>query len=174
MKPSQGAWCFLLCLPAVFRSGADTSPIRRDGSPVRTRNPGDLRDPRDAGPVRTRNPGDLRDPRDAGPVRTRNPRDSRGPRATQDDLALLTFGVLQLSDALDRVRETTGARVQALAGPLGTHHTWLAMLGEEGRWADDTRRRARDSLQLLHVRNAQQQSSSSSTSMRSSIVLEEY
>ncbi|KAG7265869.1 hypothetical protein CRUP_016132 [Coryphaenoides rupestris] len=146
-----------------FSSSTDTSnsgdlktrPQGADTSPIWTRDPGDLRDPRDAGPVRTRDPSPkwtrdprhTRDARDRSPVRTRDPRDSRDPRATQDDLAVLTFGVLQLSNTLDRVRETTGGRVQDLAGPLGTHRAWLVqMLGLQSQ--NDAAREALAQVQL--------------------------
>lgn len=99
-------------------------------------------------------PAVFRSRADTSPVLTGDARDSRDATATQDDVAVLTFGVLQLSDTLGRVKDTTEARVQAFTGPLGTHQAWLALLGEEAGRAADAQQRAKDSLQQLEVRNA--------------------
>lgn len=80
--------------------------------------------------------------------------DAMDTRATQDDVAVLTFGVLQLSDTLGQVKDTTEARVQAFTRPLDTQQAWLALLVEEASRAADAQRRTRDSLQQLEVSNA--------------------
>lgn len=86
----------------------------------------------------------------AGPVRkTSKMKDKAAP---QDEVNVLMFGVIQFSESLNYVYETTEAKIAKISQVLKSHEATLQNLGRQTEQAADVEKQMKEVIQLLQVR----------------------
>ena len=88
----------------------------------------------------------------AAPVQERETAAGARAAASKEDVNVLAFGVIQLTDALGRVKEKTGSKMDAIGRSLSVHDDWLSLLLGEARRASSAKRGAKEELHQLQVR----------------------
>lgn len=86
----------------------------------------------------------------AGPVRkTSKMKDKAAP---QEEVNVLMFGVIQFSESLNYVYETTDAKIAKISQTLRGHEGTLQNLGRETEQAAEVEKQIKEVIQLLQVR----------------------
>ncbi|XP_068434379.1 angiopoietin-like protein 8 [Clinocottus analis] len=89
----------------------------------------------------------------AGPVRKRM-EDKVAPR---EEINVLMFGAIQLSESLNYVYETTEAKIVRISQTLRSHEGTLRKLGRETEQAAEVEKQIKEVIQLLQAQMAKQQ-----------------
>ncbi|XP_030236339.1 uncharacterized protein angptl8 [Gadus morhua] len=90
----------------------------------------------------------------AAPVQERETAAGARAAASKEDVNVLAFGVIQLTDALGRVKEKTGSKMDAIGRSLSVHDDWLSLLLGEARRASSAKRGAKEELHQLQLQMA--------------------
>ncbi|XP_060945419.1 uncharacterized protein angptl8 [Limanda limanda] len=77
--------------------------------------------------------------------------------APQEEVNVLMFGVIQLSESLNYVYETTAAKIGKISKALTSHERTLQMLGKQTEQAAEAEKEMKDVIQLLQAQMAKQQ-----------------
>ncbi|XP_062264018.1 uncharacterized protein angptl8 [Platichthys flesus] len=77
--------------------------------------------------------------------------------APQEEVNVLMFGVIQLSESLNYVYETTAAKIGKISKALTSHEGTLQMLGKQTELAAEAEKEMKDVLQSLQAQMAKQQ-----------------
>lgn len=85
----------------------------------------------------------------ANPVRKTGRMEERA--APQEEVNVLMFGVIQLSESLSYVFETTEAKMKKISNALRAHEDALQKLGKQTEQAAETERQIKEVVQLLQV-----------------------
>lgn len=86
----------------------------------------------------------------AGPVRkTSKIEDNAAP---QEEVKVLMFGVIQFSESLNYVYETTAANIGNISQTLKSHEGTLEKLGRQTEQAAEVEKQMKEVIQLLQVR----------------------
>lgn len=85
----------------------------------------------------------------AGPVRTGKMEDKAAP---QEEVNVLMFGVIQFSESLNYVYETTEAKIARISRALKIHEGTLQTLGRQTEQAAEVEKHMKEVIQLLQVR----------------------
>lgn len=86
----------------------------------------------------------------AGPIRKTGKTEDKA--AAQEEVNVLMFGVIQFSDSLNYVYQTTEAKIEKIKQSLKSHEGTLQKLGKETEQAAEVERQIKESVQLLQVR----------------------
>lgn len=81
----------------------------------------------------------------AGPLR-------KTKAAPQEEVNVLMFGVIQLSESLNAVYETTEAKIAKISKTLKSHEGTLQRLGRQTEQAAEVEKQIKEVIQLLQVR----------------------
>lgn len=81
----------------------------------------------------------------AGPLR-------KTKAAPQEEVNVLMFGVIQLSESLNAVYETTEAKIAKISQTLKSHEGTLQRLGRQTEQAAEVEKQIKEVIQLLQVR----------------------
>ncbi len=87
----------------------------------------------------------------AGPVRKTGKRQDKA--VSQEEVNVLMFGVIQFSESLSYVYETTEDKIDKISQTLKSHEGTLQKLGRETEQAAEVERQMKGVIQLLQVRN---------------------
>lgn len=85
----------------------------------------------------------------AGPVRKTKKTDNAAP---QEEVNILSFGVIQLSDSLKYFFQTTEAKMTKISQTVKSHEDTLQKLGRQTEQAAEVKTEIKDFLQFLQVR----------------------
>lgn len=85
----------------------------------------------------------------AAPVRKTGKMDKAAP---QEEVNVLMFGVIQLSESVNYVYETTEAKIAKISQALKSHEGTLQKLGRQTEQAADVEKQMKEVIQLLQVR----------------------
>lgn len=85
----------------------------------------------------------------ANPIRTTGRMEERA--APQEEVNVLMFGVIQLSESLSYVFETTEAKMKKISTTLKAHEDTLQKLGQQTEQAAETEQQIKEVVQLLQV-----------------------
>lgn len=85
----------------------------------------------------------------AAPARKTGKMDKAAP---QEEVNVLMFGVIQLSESVNYVYETTEAKMAKISQTLKSHEGTLQKLGKETAQAAEVEKQMREVIQLLQVR----------------------
>lgn len=85
----------------------------------------------------------------AGPVRKTGRMEDKA--APQEEVNVLMFGVIQLSESLNYVFETTEAKIERISKTLKSHEETLQRLGKQAEQAAEVERQIKEVVQLLQV-----------------------
>lgn len=88
----------------------------------------------------------------ANPIRKTGQTAARA-AAPQEEVNVLMFGVIQLSESLSYAFETTEAKMKKISHTLKAHEDTLQKLGEQTAQAAETEQRIKEDVQLLQVGN---------------------
>ncbi|XP_069381753.1 angiopoietin-like protein 8 [Paralichthys olivaceus] len=77
--------------------------------------------------------------------------------APLEEVNMLMFGVIQLSESLNYVYETTAAKIAKISQVLMSHEGTLQMLGKQTEQAAEVEKQMKDVIQLLQAQMAKQQ-----------------
>lgn len=72
--------------------------------------------------------------------------------APQEEVNVLMFGVIQFSESLNYVYETTEAKLARIGKVLKTHEGTLQKLGEQTEQAAEAEKQIKEAVELLQVR----------------------
>lgn len=72
--------------------------------------------------------------------------------APQEEVNVLMFGVIQFSESLNYVYETTEAKLARISKVLKTHEGTLQKLGEQTEQAAEAEKQIKEAVELLQVR----------------------
>lgn len=86
----------------------------------------------------------------AGPVRRTGKMEDKA--APQEEVNVLMFGVIQFSESLNYVYETTEAKIAKISQTLKNHEGTLQKLGRQTEQAAEVERQMKEVIQLLQVR----------------------
>lgn len=86
----------------------------------------------------------------AGPIRSPGKLEEK--TAPQEEVNVLMFGVIQLSESLNYVYETTGAKIERINRALKNHEGTLQKLGKQAELAAEVEKQMKEVIQLLQVR----------------------
>lgn len=84
----------------------------------------------------------------AGPLRKTNKKNNAAP---QEDVNVLMFGAIQISDSLKYIYETTEAKIYRISGTLKNHEGRLQRLGRHAEEAAEIKKQIKAVLMLLQV-----------------------
>lgn len=96
----------------------------------------------------------------AAPARKTGKMDKAAP---QEEVNVLMFGVIQLSESVNYVYETTEAKMAKISQTLKSHEGTLQMLGRETAQAAEVEKQMREVIQLLQAQTAEQQAQTKMT-----------
>nr|XP_043907609.1 uncharacterized protein angptl8 [Solea senegalensis] len=77
--------------------------------------------------------------------------------APQEEVNVLMFGVIQFSESLNHVYETTEAKLKKITQALKSHEGTLQALGKETEQAAEVEKQMKDVIQSLQAQMAKQQ-----------------
>ncbi|XP_041854201.1 uncharacterized protein angptl8 [Melanotaenia boesemani] len=97
----------------------------------------------------------------ASPIRKTSKMD--GKAAPQEEVNILMYGVIQLSESLNHVYETTGAKMEKIQQILKSREGTLQKLGTEAEQAAEVEKQIKEVIQLLQVQMATQQAQTQMT-----------
>ncbi|XP_054877549.1 uncharacterized protein LOC129352533 [Poeciliopsis prolifica] len=80
-----------------------------------------------------------------------------GKAAPQEEVNVLMFGVIQLSESLNYVFETTEAKIERISKTLKSHEETLQRLGQQTEQAAEVEQQIKVVVQLLQEQMAKQQ-----------------
>ncbi|XP_071326074.1 angiopoietin-like protein 8 [Trachinotus anak] len=83
--------------------------------------------------------------------------------APQEEVNVLMFGVIQFSESLNYVYETTEAKIAKISQTLMTHEGNLQKLGQETEQAAEVEKEMKEVIQLLQDQMAKQQAQTKMT-----------
>lgn len=86
----------------------------------------------------------------AGPVRKTSKIEDKA--STQEEVNMLMFGVIQLSESLKYVYETTEAKIAKISQTLKSHERTLQKLGRQTEQAAEVEKHMKEVIQMLQVR----------------------
>lgn len=86
----------------------------------------------------------------AGPIRRTSKTDDKA--APQDEVNVLMFGVVQFSESLNYVYETTEAKIAKISQTLSSREDTLRQLGEQTEQAAEVENQIKGVIRLLQVR----------------------
>lgn len=86
----------------------------------------------------------------AGPVRKTSKMEDK--TAPEDEVNVLMFGVIQFSESLNYVYETTEAKIAKISQTLKNHEGALQQLGKQTEQAAEVEKQMKEVIQLLQVR----------------------
>lgn len=81
----------------------------------------------------------------------------------QEDINVLMFGVIQFSETLNYIYETTEAKIAKISQTLESHEGTLQKLGEETEQAVEVEKQMKEVIQLLQAQMAEQQAETKMT-----------
>lgn len=84
----------------------------------------------------------------AGPVRKTSRKNNVSP---QDEVNVLTFGVIQFGDSLKYISETTKAKIDRISQTLKNHERILGRLGRHTEEAAEMKKQTKAVIMLLQV-----------------------
>ncbi|XP_035852591.1 uncharacterized protein si:dkey-114l24.2 isoform X2 [Sander lucioperca] len=97
----------------------------------------------------------------AGPVRkTGKMADKAVP---QEEVNVLMFGVIQFSESLNYIYETTEAKIAKISQTLRSHEGTLQRLGRQTEQAAEVEKQIKEVIQLLQAQMAKQQAQTKTT-----------
>lgn len=85
----------------------------------------------------------------AGPIRKTGSTPDKA--APQEEVNVLMFGVIQLSESLNYVFETTEAKMERISRTLKNHEKTLQQLGRQTEEAAEMEQQIKEVVQLLQV-----------------------
>lgn len=85
----------------------------------------------------------------AGPIRKTG--SMEGKVAPQEEVNVLMFGVIQLSESLNYVFETTEAKIERISKTMKSHEETLQRLGQQTEQAAEVEQQTKVIVQLLQV-----------------------
>ncbi|XP_043955476.1 uncharacterized protein angptl8 isoform X2 [Gambusia affinis] len=91
----------------------------------------------------------------AGPIRKTG--SMEGKVAPQEEVNVLMFGVIQLSESLNYVFETTEAKIERISKTMKSHEETLQRLGQQTEQAAEVEQQTKVIVQLLQEQMAKQQ-----------------
>ncbi|KAM9746057.1 uncharacterized protein angptl8 [Menidia menidia] len=91
----------------------------------------------------------------SGPIRKTSKTEEKA--ATQEDVNVLMYGVIQLSESLSHVYETTEAKVEKIRQALKNHEVTLLNLEKQAEQAAEVEKQIKDVMQLLQAQMVTQQ-----------------
>ncbi|KAM4535671.1 angiopoietin-like protein 8 [Fundulus diaphanus] len=97
----------------------------------------------------------------AGPIRKSGGTADKA--APQEEVNVLMFGVIQLSESLNYVFETTEAKIERISKTLRSHEETLQRLGKQAEQAAEVEQQIKGVVQLLQEQMAKQQTQSQIT-----------
>ncbi|XP_070703443.1 angiopoietin-like protein 8 [Pempheris klunzingeri] len=97
----------------------------------------------------------------AGPLRKTSKIEKK--TATQEEVNVLMFGVIQFSESINYVYETTEAKIAKVSETLKSHEATLQKLGKQTERAADTEEQIKEVIQLLQAQMAKQQAQAKMT-----------
>ncbi|XP_037834542.1 uncharacterized protein si:dkey-114l24.2 [Kryptolebias marmoratus] len=97
----------------------------------------------------------------AGPIRKTGRMEDKA--APQEEVNVLMFGVIQLSESLSYVFETTEAKMKKISQTLKAHEDTLQKLGKQTEQAAETEQQIKEVVQLLQAQMAKQQAQTQMT-----------
>lgn len=100
----------------------------------------------------------------AGPVRKTGKTEDKA--APQEEVNVLMFGVIQFSESLKYVYETTEAKIAKISQALKSHEGTLQKLGMQTEQAAEVERQIKEVIQLLQAQMAEQQAQTRMTKDR--------
>lgn len=83
--------------------------------------------------------------------------------APEEEVKVLMFGVLQLSESLNHVYETTDAKMNKIIQTLKSHEETLKKLGRQTEQASEVEKQMKEVIQLLQAQMATQQAETKKT-----------
>ncbi|XP_073350441.1 angiopoietin-like protein 8 [Pagrus major] len=86
--------------------------------------------------------------------------------APQEEVSVLMFGVIQLSESLNLVYETTEAKIAKISQTLISHEGTLQELGMQTEQAAEVEKQIKEDIQLLQAQMAEQQAQTKKTKDR--------
>ncbi|GAA6218104.1 uncharacterized protein LOC108902967 isoform X2 [Lates japonicus] len=86
-----------------------------------------------------------------------------GTAAPEEEVNVLMFGVIQFSESLNYVYETTEAKIAKISQALKSHEGTLQKLGEQTEQAAEVERQMKEVIQLLQAQMAKQQAQTKMT-----------
>lgn len=86
----------------------------------------------------------------AGPVRKTSKTEDKA--APQEEVNLLMFGVIQFSESLNQVYESTAAKIAKISQTLMSHESTLQKLGRQTEEAAEVEKQMKEVIRLLQVR----------------------
>ncbi|KAM6913885.1 angiopoietin-like protein 8 [Lycodopsis pacificus] len=97
----------------------------------------------------------------AGPLRKTGKTGNKA--APQEEVSVLMFGVIQLSESLNYVYETTEAKIDKISQTLRRLEGTLQELGRETEQAAEVEKQIKEVIQLLQAQMAKQQAQTKTT-----------
>ncbi|MEQ2193208.1 hypothetical protein XENOCAPTIV_026380 [Xenoophorus captivus] len=91
----------------------------------------------------------------AGPIRNTGRMEDKA--APQEEVNVLMFGVIQLSESLNYVFETTEAKIGRISKTLKSHEETLQQLGKQTEQVAEVEQQIKEVVQLLQEQMAKQQ-----------------
>ncbi|RVE69710.1 hypothetical protein OJAV_G00080420 [Oryzias javanicus] len=85
----------------------------------------------------------------AGPIRSSGKLGEKP--APREEVNVLMFGVIQLSESLNYVYETTGAKIERIHRTLKNHEGTLQKLGKQAELAAEVEKQMKEVIQLLQA-----------------------
>ncbi|KAG7223181.1 hypothetical protein INR49_015789, partial [Caranx melampygus] len=98
-----------------------------------------------------------------GPVEGQQPSKTEDKAAPQEEVNVLMFGVIQFSESLNYVYETTEAKLVRISKALKTHEGTLQKLGEQTEQAAEVEKQIKEVVELLQDQMAKQQAQTNMT-----------
>ncbi|XP_054464169.1 uncharacterized protein angptl8 [Anoplopoma fimbria] len=97
----------------------------------------------------------------AGPVRKTGKMEDKA--TPKEEINVLMFGVIQFSESLNYVYETTEAKITKISQTLRSHEGTLQKLGRETEQAAEVEKQIKEVIQLLQTQVAKQQAQTKRT-----------